>query len=253
MFDETLAKGNSIVHRLDPRFKIAVALGFSIAAAVGKSWPAAALALAAGATLVMLARLPARQFAGRLLTVNGFVLALGVVLALTYPGAVLYRLGPVEVSRDGTALAGLILVKSNAVVLVCLALLSTSTSVAMAHALWHLRMPNKIVQVLFFTIRYFSVIHSQYHRLRCAMRSRAFRPRMNMHTYRSCGNLVGMLLVGGHDRAEQIHKAMLCRGFKGRLYVLGHFAASRRDWMFAALAAPVAVLIGLMQWTNIIL
>jgi len=253
MFDETLAKGQTAIHRLDPRFKIAAAIALSVVAGVGGSWPGAVLALAAGAALVAVARLPIRHIAARLLAVNLFVFALALILLFSYPGESLGQVGPLKMSRDGALLAGIILTKVNAVVMVCLALLSTSTPVATAHALWHMRVPGKIIQILFFTIRYFNVIHRQWHRLTLAMRARAFRPGMNLHTWRSCGNLVGMLLVGSFDRAERIHKAMLCRGFKGRFYVLSHFAASRRDWCFAAAVAPVVILIGLMQWTKIII
>ena len=44
-------------------------------------------------------------------------------------------------------------------------------------------------------IRYTEVVHVEYHRLRAAMRMRAFRARFDRRTFRAFGYLVGMLLV----------------------------------------------------------
>ena len=61
------------------------------------------------------------------------------------------------------------------------------------------------------------------------MKMRGFRPRMNWHTYRTYGYLVGMLLVRSLERSERIVAAMKCRGFRGRFYLLDHFAFSSAD------------------------
>ncbi len=76
------------------------------------------------------------------------------------------------------------------------------------------------------------VLHREYLRLRAAMKARGFRPRLDRHTYRSFGYLVGMLLVRSLDRAERIAAAMKCRGFRGHFFMLDHFAFSRRDVSF---------------------
>jgi cobalt/nickel transport system permease protein len=131
-------------------------------------------------------------------------------------------------------------------------LLATSSMVRTGHALSHLRVPDKIVQMLLFTVRYFSVIHQEYHRLRSAMKVRGFRPRTNLHTYRSYGYLVGMLLVSTYERSKRIYAAMLCRGFKGRFYTLDHFTLSRRDLAFALVMLLPLALIGMLQWTQVI-
>ena len=72
-----------------------------------------------------------------------------------------------------------------------------------------------------------------------------FRPRIDGHTLRTYGQLVGMLLLRSFDRSERIVAAMKCRGFRGRFYLMDHFAFSRSDLPFCILAA---VLLGILIW-----
>jgi len=120
--------------------------------------------------------------------------------------------------------------------------------VELGHALLHLRVPDKLAHLFLFTIRYMDLVHHEYGRLRQAMRVRCFRPRANRHTYRSVGHLVGMLLVRSFDRSERVLAAMKCRGFRGRFYVLRHFALGLRDAAFGLVATGVLILLAASEW-----
>jgi cobalt/nickel transport system permease protein len=76
--------------------------------------------------------------------------------------------------------------------------------------------------------------------MRQAMRARGFKPRTDTHTYRTFAWLVGMLLVKSWDRAERVHGAMLCRGFRGRFYTLAAFTARPADYLFLAACAALS-------------
>jgi cobalt/nickel transport system permease protein len=80
------------------------------------------------------------------------------------------------------------------------------------------------------------------------MRIRGFIPKTNIHTYKSYAYLVGILLVRSYDRAERIHKAMLCRGFTGRYYTLSRFSVRTGDLVY--LTVMLAAILGLvmLQW-----
>jgi cobalt/nickel transport system permease protein len=110
----------------------------------------------------------------------------------------------------------------------------------------HLRVPQRIVQLFFFTYRYISVIHREYLSLRSSMRMRCFNPGTNFHTYRSFAYLVGMLFVRSLDRSERIYQAMVLRGFSGTFWTLDHFHMRRSDWVaLATMVLCLAVQIGL--------
>ena len=147
------------------------------------------------------------------------------------------------------ALAGRIAVRGNAIVLAMVVMLGHLSVVTLGHALDHLRVPNKLVHLLLFTVRYFDVLRREYSRLAAAMKMRGFRPKMSRHTYRSYGHLLGMLLVRSLERSERIVAAMKCRGFRGRFYLLDHFAFSAADLWFGATAALVLAGLAVLEYS----
>jgi len=169
-------------------------------------------------------------------------------LPLGVRGTPLAALGPLEFSREGLMLAAAIALKGNAILLALVVLLGTLDIVTLGHALLHLYVPDKLIHLLLFTVRYIDVLEREYRRLADAMRLRGFRPRADRHTYRSYGYLVGMLLVRSLDRSERIVAAMKCRGFQGRFYLLDHFACSRLDVCFGSLGTVFMAVLVWMQW-----
>jgi cobalt/nickel transport system permease protein len=230
---------------VDPRARILAAVLLSIIVVAARHLDTVGLALAIVGPGSLLAGLPARDVAKRLLPLNALMLVLFVLLPLSTPGDAIWQLGPWAFSREGLRLAVTIALKGNAVLLTLVALLGTMDAVTLGHALSHLYVPDKLTHLLLFTVRYLDVLHREYLRLRAAMKLRGFRPRMDRHTYRSLGYLVGMLLVRSLDRAERIVAAMKCRGFRGHFYMLDHFAFARRD---AAFCAASAVLFAALVW-----
>jgi len=239
MVCQMFAEGDSPIHRTDPRVRILVALAMSGLLAVSHRFEVLVEGLGIAVGLAVVARLPVAATLRRLAAVNLFMLMLLIVLPLSIPGEVLFRVGPLACSREGLLRWAEIALKGNAIVLAVTALLSTTNLVTLGHAMRHLRVPRKLIRLFFFTARYLDVLHHESHRLRNAMRVRCFRPRMNTHTYRSIGYLVGMLLVRSYHRSERIVAAMKCRAFRGRFYPLDHFAADARDLAFAAAAGIV--------------
>ncbi|MDD3310876.1 cobalt ECF transporter T component CbiQ [Pseudodesulfovibrio sp.] len=228
------AEGRSLLHRLDPRFRLLAAAALTLPAAVLHDLRAALAALAAGALLVLLARLSPVRVAGRVLAVNAFILFLWLFIPFSLDGAPLLVLGPFTATREGVDLALLLTVKSNAILLTLMALLGTIPVQDLGPAMQRLGVPGKLCHILLFTYRYIFVIHQEYLTMRQAMQARGFRPRTDRHTYRSYAWLLGMLLVRSWDRAERVHGAMRCRGFQGRFYTLTSFAAAPGDYAFLA-------------------
>ncbi len=250
-FREPFARGTSLLHALDPRAKLVAALVYSVVVAVVGDFLVLALAIIFSAGLLVAARLDAGRLARRLVVVNTFVAFLWLFLPWSVPGEVLARWGSIEVTREGLVFALRLTLRCNAIVFACIALLGTSRIVDLAHGLRELRVPEKLVVVLFFCVRYIQVIHGEYRRLVDAMRIRGFKPRTNLHTYRTYANVVGMLLVRSHDRAARIYEAMLCRGFRGRFPGFGQGRLGRRDVVAAAgIVAFTLLLVGL-EWMAI--
>lgn len=261
MHFETFAQGNSFIHKLDPRIRLLVALLLSVVFALLQTLPSAIFALGAGALLLFAAQFPLRQTLLRIATVNLFILFLWLVLPFSFQENpqelnqkldVLWRIGPFTATWQGIFLALLITLKSNAIILVNLTLLASMRILTLAQAMQSLKMPNKLVQILFFSLRYFQVIHQEYHRLQEAMRARGFRPKTSWHTYRTYGYLLSMLLVRSLNRGQRVYEAMLCRGFNGQIKTLQHFpsvtALPRANLIFLVLSLITSTLAIIAQW-----
>ncbi|CUH80803.1 cobalt ECF transporter T component CbiQ [Tropicibacter naphthalenivorans] len=223
------------VGALDPRVRILGAVAFGMTVVSLNGLLALGLALAVALGLLGLSHLPLRATLLRMAMVDGFIIVMLVFLPFTMPGDVMFTLWGYPASWQGLWRAVQIALTANAVVLVLMTLVGTLEPVTLGHALHKLRVPETLVHLLMFTIRYIEVLREEYLRLRAAMKVRGFRPGTNWHTYRSIGYLVGMMLVRAIERSERILGAMKCRGFSGRIYLLQEFALTRADAVFASL------------------
>jgi len=248
MIEEQFATGNSFIHNLDPRVKIIAAVSFSVVVAVSDKFLALLPALAVSLLLIALAKLPIKRVFYRLLLVNGLILFLWFVIPFTYKGERLFGIGPLIATKEGILFAAQITVKSNAILLGMIAFLSTTPIFSFGHAMGQLHFPDKLTYLFLFTFRYIHVIFQEYRRLINAMRVRGFVPRTNIHTYKSYAYLVGMLLVRSYDRAERIHKAMLCRGFNNKYYSLTQFCLRTEDILCLSLMLGVVSGLTILQW-----
>lgn len=250
MLSEAFAKGDSIIHHLDPRLRVVFATLFSFFLAVSKEFPTLIAGLVVSLVLLLLSRLPQKDAFKRLAVINGFNLLLFLILPITFEGTTLYSFGPIDWSREGLLLASRITLKSNAIVLAFITLIATMTIATLGHALNRLHLPGKIVYLLLIAYRYVFVLEQEYLRLVTAMRARGFSPKTNLHTYKTYAYLFGMLLVRASARADRVYQSMLCRGFKGKFYCIHQFSFSQSD-LFWSIAILIAfLLLGYAEWVH---
>ncbi len=248
MLEEPFSNGFSMLHRLDPRVKSLVACVFVWGVAMCRQPQVMSGLLAMGMLLTIQAGLPWRAVLRRLLAVNGFIFFLWLMLPLTYPGEVWADFGPFALSKEGIAVALRATVKSNAILFLFLALVSTSDAATLGHALYRLKVPVKLVFLFLYTYRYVHVLAQEYDRLHTAARLRCFVPRTDMHTYRTAANMLGMIILRSLDRSRRVYDAMVLRGFEGSFHSLRELHVSPRDKVFALLAALAACLMGYVEW-----
>jgi cobalt/nickel transport system permease protein len=253
MLQEPFAVGNSLVHRIDPRIRVAVATVYSVIVALSRNFPALIFAVGVSLVLIMLARLNPREAVKRIIIVNSFIVLLWLVLPLTFQGPVAFTIGPLNAYRPGITMAAQITLKSNAIVLALMALIATMAFSTLGSALNRLQVPDKIVHLLLMSYRYVFVIEQEYQRLIRAAQIRGFRPRTNLHTYKTYAYIVGMLFVRSAQRADRVYKAMLCRGFKRKFYCLHEFSTGKQDWLFGAVMGSAMTGLIYLEWLNAVL
>ncbi len=248
MFNETFAIGDSVIHHIDPRFKVVAAVVFSSLVAVSYRFPTLLAALFAAISLTLAAHLNLKAVARRLLVVVVFLVLLWILLPLTFEGNALTRIGPLTVSRPGVILAAQISLKSVAILLAFIALITSMNFTTFGHALDRLHLSGKFVHLLLMTYRYIFVIEQEYQRMLRAAKIRGFRPRASLHTYKTFAYFVAMLFVRAASRADRVYRAMRCRGFNGRLYCLADFPPQMTNWVFAGVMAGVVLWLVFLEW-----
>lgn len=208
--------GHSPVHRMAAHRKVLALVGFMLlVVATPREW---ILGFAAWAlvllSVIVVSRVPFAHLAKRLVIEVPFV-----VFALLMP---FIANGPrVEVLGVGLSEAGLwgawaLLVKGTLGVLASLTFAATTEAEQLLRGLQRLRMPDLIVQIMGFMIRYLDVVTSEMGRMLTAMRSRGCDPASPRH-WPTLARSLGALFIRSYERGERVHLAMLSRGYTGRL------------------------------------
>ncbi len=235
---------------IDPRSRVVAAVLFAIVVVGLYQFVALVAAVVLSVAVMVAARMPKGRTLKRMAAMDGFIVFMLAMLPFTVPGETMFTLFGFPASWEGLWQAVRIALKANAIVLMLMALVGTMESTTLCHVLYRLRMPEALVHLLMFTVRYIDVLHQEYLRLRRAMKARGFRPRNSFHTYKSIGYLVGMMLVRSLERSERVLAAMKCRGFSGRIHIIDRMAFTQRDVWFAGMGGLILSVLIYMEWAH---
>lgn len=236
----------SPVSRWDARWKLAALLAATAGTVTLNRLETTGAALTVGVALIMLARLPRRVVLGWFAVLGFAVLPFLLVLPFTLDdGGAGYDLGPLHASLHGLLVAVTLSMRCFAVGCFSMVIVGTAPihhTLAAAH---RMGVPGVIVRLALLAYRYAFLLSDELRRLRIALRVRAFRPKANLHSYRTLGHVNGALLVRSMDRAEHVAEAMRCRGFDGSFHTLTGFRTSTADVLsfLAVLGGTIAVIL----------
>ncbi|SMC45916.1 cobalt/nickel transport system permease protein [Desulfocicer vacuolatum DSM 3385] len=239
--DESLARQESWMHRMDPCVRVITAVIVSFCAALCHDVNILVGHVLMSLVLVGMAKLPPVAVFKRLKPLFWFLVMIWVVMPFTHEGEPLVLMGPVALTRPGVMLCVNISLKSVTILLYFMALVATMTVATLGQALHCLHVPDKMIFLLLMTYRYISVIQSEYHRLLRAAKFRGFVPGTNIHSYRTYAYLAGMLFVRASRRAARVYDAMRCRGFNGKFHTLDTFSPGVVNHLFLTLVSMTAL------------
>jgi cobalt/nickel transport system permease protein len=219
--------GHSVVHRAPAHLKLVALVGFMlVVVATPRGWfPVFGVYLLLLLGLVTLSRVPYGYLAKRMLVETPFVL-FAVLVPFIAEGPDVEVLG-VTVSEPGLLAAWGLLVKGTLGVLASLTLAATTDPQDVLLGLRRLRMPDLIVQIMGFMLRYLDVVSAEMGRMVTAMRSRGCDPRSPRH-WPVLARSLGALFIRSYERGERVHLAMLARGYDGTLPSVSPPAEARR-------------------------
>lgn len=208
--------GHSPVHRAPAHLKILALLGFMIVVvATPRDWyPVFGVYLLLLAAVIGVSRVPPTYLLKRTVVEVPFVL-FAVLLPFVATGPRTEVLG-VTVSQHGLEAGVALLIKGTLGVLASLTLAATTEPQELLLGLERLRLPQQLVQIMAFMVRYLDVVTGEMQRMKVARESRGFSARNPRH-WPVLARSAGALFIRSYERGERVHLAMLSRGYTGRM------------------------------------
>jgi cobalt/nickel transport system permease protein len=208
--------GHSALHRAPAHVKLLALVGFMLlVVATPRDWYAVfALYALVLLGVVRASRVPPTYIAKRLVIEVPFAL-FAVLVPFVADGPQVELLG-LGLSEPGLVAAAGLLMKGTLGVLASLTFAATTEPDEVLRGLQRLRMPDLLVQIMGFMIRYLDVVTGEMSRMTTAMRSRGCNPRSPRH-WPTLARSLGALFIRSYERGERVHLAMLSRGYTGTL------------------------------------
>ncbi|MDR1570604.1 MAG: cobalt ECF transporter T component CbiQ [Oscillospiraceae bacterium] len=237
---EDIANGDSALHRMHPGAKlICLAVLLSTTISFPRTSVSAPLAyLSFISVSFALADIPLALACKRLIVALPFA-AFGGISNLIFDRAPSFWIGRIVITNGALSCASLILrallCVSYVVILMAVTPLSRLTA-----QLRRIRVPEIFVRVLEMTYRYIGVLLDEAAGLTASYRLRALTARGVRLEH--AGILIGGLFLRTADRAERVHRAMLCRGEGSRAGLPLRQCVRRSDVWAVAIVSASAIL-----------
>ena len=208
--------GHSRIHRFPAHLKVLLLLGFMLVVVATPRDLYAAFAgyLVALLAVVAASRVPPTYLLKRMVVELPFVF-FAVLLPFVATGPRTEVLG-LSVSEHGLQAGIALLVKATLGVLASLTLAATTEPQDLLVGLERLRLPQQLVQIMAFMVRYLDVVTGEMQRMKVARESRGFTARNPAH-WPVLAKSAGALFIRSYERGERVHLAMLSRGYTGRM------------------------------------
>jgi len=212
---DTMASGDSPLHRLDPRAKLITTLLFIVAVVSFDKYTLLSFVPFFIYPMVMISAggLPVGYFLKKVIQVSPFAILVGIFNPLIDREIILH-LGTIGISGGWISFLS-ILLRFFLTVTAALILISLTGFNTVCEALNRLGVPRPFVVQLLFFYRYIFVLVDEAERMERARSLRSFSSRSR--PFRVFISIIGHMLLRSFDRAERIYHAMRCRGFEGHI------------------------------------
>ncbi len=268
VFSERLARRPGLMQRVDARLKLVTTLLLIGTAALLRHVPMLVLLNAWALYLAACSRVPLGLFLKRVWVVVPLftlIVVLPATLNIVRPGdplLVLFRLPhpahlwiwtvpqEVAVTRQGATAAVMLVLRVGASVSLAVLLTLTTRWAVLLRALRVLHVPAVFVSVLEMTYRYVFLLMQTAAETFTARRSRTVGRTGAAEGRRFAGGAMGSLWARTHATAEEVHGAMVSRGYTGEPRTLSAMRLGAGDAIWALI---VLLVVGLLMGGDLVL
>lgn len=247
---DRLSSEDTPVHRLDARAKVLVTIAFVVSVLSFGKYEISALVsfLIFPAFMILYGRMPAVYFLKKVAIISPLVIFIAVFNPVFDRRTVLV-IGSLTISAGWFSFLS-IMFKFLLTAVSVLVLFAGTGFHQICLALEKMGVPGAFVTQLNFLYRYLFVLIDEGARMNRSYSLRSFgKGRMKISTAVS---LLGNLLLRTMDRAERIHRAMLARGFKGRISLIRDMHFEAVDGVYTIIWVSLFVLMRLWNLPRLI-
>ena len=127
-----------------------------------------------------------------------------------------YTLFGIDIYRTGLEDMFGILFKATLGVTMGIVLTAVTTTIELIYGLQKLKLPQIIIAIMSFAIRYIDVFIDEFKRVRISMRSRGYQEK-GIKGLIPIAYASGAMLIRGYERGERVYLSMISRGFNGSI------------------------------------
>ncbi|MFH1287519.1 MAG: cobalt ECF transporter T component CbiQ [bacterium] len=240
----------SHIHNWDPRLKIFSLFFYIFTISAINNLIIIFFCFCSAVILTFISKIPVSFVFKRLRWVMLFLLPFFIILPFTDGGKTLFYLFTLPINSKGLYLGTLVYLRALTVVILIFPTFGTTPFDITIKAIQRLKVPEVLVQIFLISYRYIFVFLEEMQRMHTAILARGFRMQTNLHSLKTIGNFVGMLLVRSFERTDWIYRAMWSRGYNGNLQTFYKFNVNSYD----ILKSTFFILLSLaLIWTDKIL
>ncbi len=218
--------GNSPIHRMDPRAKLLVLVGYIVALFIVKSWVGYSLCFALLALSVKLSQVPLKALVRGMKPLVFILVFTGVLNVFFTPGeTVLFRFWVVTVTVEGMVRAVYMIVRILMLVSATFLLTYTTSPIALTDGLESLLSPLKklhlpvheLAMMMCIALRFIPTLIEETDKIMSAQRSRGadFETGSIMERVKALIPILVPLFISAFRRADELATAMECRCYHG--------------------------------------
>ena len=129
-------------------------------------------------------------------------------------------------------------------------LTAVTTTIELIYGLQKLKLPQIIIAIMSFAIRYIDVFIDEFKRVRISMRSRGYQEK-GIKGLIPIAYASGAMLIRGYERGERVYLSMISRGFNGSIELKKREYDNSVLLIFLTLISIFVLIVDKYLWVNI--
>ena len=202
-------------------------------------------------SIIFISRIPIKIYLKRLtIDIPFIIFALFLPFLSSANNDIIYTFMGIDVFKTGLLDMFAILFKATLGLSMGIILTAVTTNIELIYGLQKLRLPQIIIAIMSFAIRYIDVFIDEFKRVKVSMRSRGYEEK-GIKTLLPIAYASGAMLIRGYERGERVYLSMISRGFNGSIELREREYHNSVILIFLTIGSIIVLILDMYLWANI--